>query len=120
MGTVSGYVLKAENQPTLYIVGDSIWNKEVEQSMKKFNPDWIVTNSGGAVIPSFESTPILMNEEGTISLVRASAHAKIIAVHMESLDHCRTTRASLRTAADKAGIDQQKLIIPADGERVAL
>jgi L-ascorbate metabolism protein UlaG (beta-lactamase superfamily) len=106
MDTVSGYVLKAENEPTIYVVGDSIWTDEVEQAIEKFKPDWIVTNSGGAVIPAFETTPILMDEEGTITLVKSSPEARIIAVHMESLDHCRTTRVSLRAKADQSGSSQ--------------
>jgi hypothetical protein len=33
MGEVSGFVLQAENEPTLYIVGDSIWVEEVENAI---------------------------------------------------------------------------------------
>lgn len=120
MGTVSGYVLKAENEPTIYIVGDSIWTDEVEQAIKKFDPDWIITNSGGAVIPGFETTPILMNEEGTITVVKSSAKAKVIAVHMEALDHCVTTRSSLREKADASAVASTRLFIPADGEYISI
>ncbi|KAA3436751.1 MBL fold metallo-hydrolase [Rufibacter hautae] len=120
MGTVSGFVLKAENQPTVYIVGDSIWIEEIEQSIQKFKPDVIVTNSGGAAMPGFEDTLILMDEEQTMSLIKASSEAKVVAVHMEALDHCRTTRASLRQAAEKSGIVNSKLLIPQNGEEVAL
>ncbi len=42
-----------------------------------------------------------MQEEQAIALITESGNAKVIAVHMEALDHCRTTRASLR-AADAA------------------
>lgn len=120
MGNVSGYVLKAENQPTIYIVGDSIWNDEVGAAIEKHQPDIIVTNSGGAIIPRFETTPILMDEAGTITLIKAAPKAKVIAVHMESLDHCRTTRASLRAKAEEAGISNAHLLIPDDGDVVHL
>jgi hypothetical protein len=46
MGEVSGFVLQAENEPTLYIVGDSIWVEEVENAITTFKPEIIVTNSG--------------------------------------------------------------------------
>jgi hypothetical protein len=48
-------VLQAENEPTLYIVGDSIWVEEVENAITTFKPEIIVTNSGGAIIPGFEN-----------------------------------------------------------------
>ncbi|MHC2993803.1 beta-lactamase [Pontibacter sp. HJ8] len=120
MGTVSGFVLKAANEPTLYIVGDSIWIDEVEQSIHKFNPDYIVVNSGGAAFPGFESTPILMDEDQTMTLINESGEAKIIAVHMDALDHCHTTRDSLRKKADEVNIRKDKLIVPQDGEEIKL
>ncbi len=120
MGTVSGFVLKAENQPTLYIAGDSIWVDEVEQAIYHFKPDYIVVNSGGAAMPGFEATPILMNEAETITLIQKSGKATIIAVHMEALDHCYTTRASLQQAANEAGIGADRLLIPGDGEVIEL
>src|SRR5690606_34598098 len=72
MGTVSGFVLKAENQPTIYMAGDTIWIEEVKHSIHKYKPAYIITNSGGAAFPGFESTPILMDEEQTMSLLNES------------------------------------------------
>lgn len=120
MGTVSGFVLKAEGQPTIYIVGDSIWMPLVAQSIEQFKPDYIVINSGGAIWPGYETTPILMEENQVMQLIKESGNAKIIAVHMEALDHCRTTRASLRREANEFNVSADKLIIPANGETVML
>jgi L-ascorbate metabolism protein UlaG (beta-lactamase superfamily) len=120
MGTVSGFVLQAENQPTMYMMGDSIWTEEIERAIQRFKPDVIVVNSGGALMPGFETMPILMNEEQTIALLKASGKATIIAVHMEALDHCRTTRDSLGQKADELNIGKDKLFIPQDGETIAL
>ncbi len=120
MGIVSGFVLKAKDQPTIYIAGDTVWIKEVEQTIETFKPDYIVTNSGGAAMPGFESTPIMLDEEQTIALVNASGNAKVIATHMGALDHCRTTRASLQSKADQSGIPKNKLLIPQDGESISL
>ncbi|WP_207430159.1 MBL fold metallo-hydrolase [Sabulibacter ruber] len=120
MGTVSGFVLQAENQPTVYLVGDCIWTEEIEQTIQRFQPDVIVTNSGGAAFPGFEATPILMDEAQTIALIHQSGNAKVIAVHMDALDHCLTTRASLRQAADEKNISREQLVIPQDGETIVL
>lgn len=120
MGKVSGYVLKEANHPTIYIVGDGIWTDDIKVNIEKYKPDYIVINSGGAVIPAFKDTPILMDEAQAISVVKASGNAKVIAVHMESLDHCLVTRATLRSKAREAGIPDDKLVIPQDGETVQL
>jgi L-ascorbate metabolism protein UlaG (beta-lactamase superfamily) len=120
MGIVSGFVLKAKNEPTIYIVGDSIWIEEVKETIEQYKPDYIVTNSGEAAMPGFETTPILMNEEQTMTLIKASRNAKVISVHMEALDHCLTTRSLLRLSADKSGILKDKLRIPLDGEKILL
>lgn len=120
MGEVSGFVLQADNEPTLYIVGDSIWLEEIENAIVRFKPEIIVTNSGGAIIPGFEDNPILMNEEQTILLSTKAENATVIAVHLESLDHCRVTRKSLRKIADERGIDENRLIIPQDGQWIKI
>ncbi|QNF32202.1 MBL fold metallo-hydrolase [Adhaeribacter swui] len=120
MGKVSGFVLQAENQPTIYIVGDSIFTEEIEQNIQKFKPDYIITNSGGAAFPGFEETPILMDEDQTMALLNASGEAKIIAVHLEALDHCLTTRDSLRQKATESNIREGQLLIPRDGETIEL
>jgi L-ascorbate metabolism protein UlaG (beta-lactamase superfamily) len=120
MGTVSGFVLKAENQPTIYIAGDTIWIDEVGQNIRKYKPDYIIANSGGAAFPGFESTPVLMDEEHTMALIKESGEARVIAVHMGALDHCRTTRDSLRQKANELRIGEDKLLIPKDGEVIML
>ncbi|AOM80576.1 MBL fold metallo-hydrolase [Pedobacter steynii] len=120
MGKTSGFVLKAKNQPTLYIVGDAIWTDDIKNNIKKFKPDYIIVNSGGALIKGYENTPIIMDEMQTMALIGESGKAKVIAVHMDALDHCRTTRKSLRQKAAEFNIGTDKLIIPQDGEVIKL
>lgn len=120
MGEASGFVLRAEGQPTIYLVGDGIWTDEVRGNIARYQPDVIIVNAGGAIKPGYEATPILMNEEQVLELIRTGGSATVVAVHLEALDHCLTTRASLRKAADDAGISRQKLLIPEDGETVFL
>lgn len=120
MGKTSGFVLKAKNQPTVYIVGDAIWTDDIKKTIKKFDPDYIVVNSGGALIQGYENSPIIMDEAQTIALIGESGKAKVIAVHMDALDHCRTTRSSLKRKATEFNIGTDKLIIPQDGEIITL
>jgi len=116
MGKTSGFLLMAENHPTIYIVGDGILTEDIRKNIKNFKPDYIVVNSGGAVIPEFEANPILMDEVQTMALIKESGKAKVIAVHMDALDHCRTSRVKLSQKAKENNIEKAKLIIPQDGE----
>jgi hypothetical protein len=61
-----------------------------------------------------------MDENQTMALIGESGKAKVIAVHMNALDHCRTTRELLRQKAERLHIGKDKLIIPQDGEVVKL
>lgn len=45
MGPVSGYVLKAEGCPTVYIMGDCKWEACIRETVERFKPDYIVVNS---------------------------------------------------------------------------
>ena len=118
MGTVSGFVFKAEGEPVVYWVGDSILCDEVKNTIMKFNPDIIVTHSGGAILPGFD--PIIMNDEETVNVLKISDKAKVVAVHLESLDHCTITRNSILEAVEKAGIPAHRIIIPMNGEILEL
>lgn len=118
MGIVSGFVLQSENEPTVYWVGDSVLCDDVENTIKKYKPDIIITHSGGAVIPGFN--PILMDDKETLALYNFNHDAKIIAIHTESLDHCTITRDKILQSAINMNIDLSKLIIPKDGEIISL
>jgi len=114
MGTVSGFVFRAEGEPAVYWAGDTIWCDEVKRVIDTYRPDIIISHSGGAVIPGHD--PIIMDDGQTLEVVRAAPAAAVVAVHMESLDHCTVSRGMLRRSAESAGIHASRLRIPEDGE----
>ncbi len=116
MGKVSGFVFQAKGEPTIYWIGDSIWCDEVKNAIEKYNPDIIITHSGGAKIPNFEK--ILMDGKETLTICNLNSNAVIVAVHLESLDHCTVSRKNLREMADKEKISPSRLLIPEDGETI--
>lgn len=114
MGNVSGYVLQAESEPTLYWAGDTILCDEVRQVVTDIQPDIILTHSSGAKLS--KSDPIVMDAEQTIALCRAAPKAIVVATHMEALDHGTISRADLRALAEREGIGADRLFIPVDGK----
>jgi L-ascorbate metabolism protein UlaG (beta-lactamase superfamily) len=120
MGEVSGFVLQAPDEPTVYWLGDTILCDEVEENIKKYDPGIIISHSGGAIIPGFEKNPILMDEKQTIKLAIKYPNITVVAIHLEALDHCHVSRKMLRESAKKEGISAKKLLIPKDGETINL
>ena len=116
IGKVSGFVFQASGEPTVYWVGDSIWYEAVKNTIEKFKPNIIITHSGGAKIPGFET--IIMDAEQTLTTLKASQDAVVVAIHLEALDHCQVNREMLRQMADAADIPASRLVIPKDGETI--
>jgi L-ascorbate metabolism protein UlaG (beta-lactamase superfamily) len=117
MGTVSGFVLRADREPTLYIAGDTIWCEEVDDALQTYNPDAVIVNAGGAQF--LTGDPITMSTEDVARVCRALPEAQVIAVHMETVNHCLVTRAMLRQAMSEAGFEN-RVLIPADGDQFPL
>lgn len=117
MGTVSGFILQAAGEPTVYWVGDSVWYDDIAAAIDQWQPDVIVTHSGGAVWGS-QRELIIMDAAQTAAVCQYAPRSTVIATHLEALDHCLTSRAELRQAADSAGISPAQLLIPANGEMV--
>jgi L-ascorbate metabolism protein UlaG (beta-lactamase superfamily) len=113
MAPVSGYVLSNEQEPTLYIAGDTIWCKEVSDAIVRYRPEVIVVNAGGARF--LQGDPITMTAEDVIQVCRAAPQARVVAVHMEAINHCLVTRRDLAHAAREAKVTVE---IPVDGELV--
>ncbi len=114
LGEVSGFVLEANHEPTVYWVGDSIWCQPVKQIVARVRPDIIIVHASGAKLPG--SDVIIMDDDMVIALCNHAPQATVVAVHMEALDHCFITREQLRQTAHKNGISNRQLLIPADGE----
>jgi L-ascorbate metabolism protein UlaG (beta-lactamase superfamily) len=117
MGAVSGFVLRADREPTLYIAGDTIWCEEVDDALRTYHPAAVIVNAGGAQF--LTGDPITMTAEDVVRVCRALPDAQIIAVHMEAVNHCLVTRPLLREGLHSAGIDG-RVLIPDDGDQFPL
>ncbi len=54
------------------------------------------------------------------AVCRTAPRSTVIAVHMEALDHGTVSRRQLRAEAEAAGVPEQLLRIPQDGEEIKL
>jgi len=117
MAPVSGFILKADKEPIVYIAGDTLWCAEVQQAIDQHNPDVIIVNAGAAQFTS--GGPITMTSDDVIAVSNAIPEAIVVAVHMEAINHCLLTREELLQAVKIAGIGSQ-LRVPKDGEQIMI
>lgn len=64
--------------------------------------------------------PIVMDAAQTLAVCRAAPGRRIVAIHLDSLDHGEVSRQDLRAKARAAGIPDTQLLIPEDGESLEL
>ena len=113
LGEAMGVVFQAPGYKTLYLAGDTIWRKEVDQAIEKYHPEVIVLNAGKAKMTGFEGA-IIMGEEDVLRAAQTAKGAKIVAVHMDAVNHMSLSREELRNYVKKQGIES-RVDIPEDG-----
>jgi L-ascorbate metabolism protein UlaG (beta-lactamase superfamily) len=113
MGPVSGFVLEAKDEPSIYITGDTIWCAEVEAALEKYSPQVIICFAGAAQFKSGD--PITMTKEDIQKLCQKAPAAKVIVVHLEAWNHCSLSRQELHEFIIEAALTEQ-VYIPNDGE----
>lgn len=115
LGAVSGFVVEAPGEPVLYLAGDSIWCPEVSAAIACHKPDVIVVHAAGANWRGHG--PIVMDEAQVRTTLLAAPWARIVATHLDCVDHATVSRAGLRHAAGRWPDElHRRLIIPEDGQ----
>ena len=113
LGKVSGVVFSAKNEKTIYLAGDTVFNKDVEDVIKNYNPEIIILNSGDAQLG--DGSSILMTKEEVLATHKVAPKAKIIAVHMEAVNHSALSRYELKEYSKQKGMEDF-VFIPKDGK----
>lgn len=106
-------VLTAADEPTLYLAGDTVWYEGVTANLERFRPAVTVLNCCGATLAS--RGRIIMDEEDVLAVCQGAPWTRVVASHMEAVNHGNISRAYLRTFCDRLDVGEQ-VLIPADGE----
>jgi L-ascorbate metabolism protein UlaG (beta-lactamase superfamily) len=117
MAPVSGYVLGAPGEPSVYIAGDTIFCDEVRDALARHQPDVVVVNASAARF--LEGDPIVMGADDVVALARHAPQAHVVAVHLEAIAHATETRAHLRARLQAEGL-VDRVAVPEDGSEVPL
>lgn len=116
MGNVMGFHIAFVDAPSVYISADTIFTVDVESVLTTFKPDIAVVACGSAQLDI--GKPLLMTMDDIIKFVKKSP-GKVIANHLEALNHCPTKRIQLQERLKQEGL-LNKVVIPDDGETVEL
>lgn len=114
LGEAMGIVFQAPGAKTVYVVGDTVWRSEVDQTLEKFKPDVIIINAGDARMVGFGGS-IIMGKDDVLHAYQAMPKATIIASHMDAINHMTLSRKELREHVKQHGIGD-RVRIPEDGE----
>lgn len=117
LGEASGFFFTSPGQKSVYFAGDAIWTVSFEANLRKIRPDVVVLNTGFAQVDGFGA--IIMGKEDVKKVHEILPDAKIVAIHMEAVNHCVLTRKELADYIKVHGIED-KVIIPADGQLLEL
>lgn len=116
-GDAMGFVLQLEGLPVVYFAGDTVWNGNVIKAFSKHQPSYVVLNTGYAQLGGLLGS-LIMGTDDILRVHQLAPKAKMIAVHMEAVNHCAVSRDDIRATAKSAGI-LEKVFVPADGERLS-
>ncbi|WP_017610729.1 MBL fold metallo-hydrolase [Nocardiopsis xinjiangensis] len=120
LGQVMGVVVSHPEEPAVYFAGDTVLTEDVRAALEQHTPDVVVLNTGGAVLATGEEEfpttgPILMEAQDVFEVYQLAPQARVVAVHMEALNHCPVTRADVRSLAADRGISES-VLVPEDGD----
>ncbi len=111
-----GFFLELPNEPSIYISGDTVLTDDVKRALTELKPDITVVAAGRAQMDVGQ--PLLMSTNEVMEFIRLSPN-KVIANHMEALNHCAVTRSTLKESLVQHNL-VDKVLIPEDGETMEI
>jgi L-ascorbate metabolism protein UlaG (beta-lactamase superfamily) len=115
MAPVCGYLIRHPGGRTLYIAGDTVLYEAVERVLDEHRPDVVVLNASGARFSGGD--PIVMTSSDVAAVARRVPDARVVAVHLDAINHCVQTRADLHQCLHDEGLIE-RVTVPEDGAAV--
>lgn len=114
----SSFLFSAKGEPKIFWSGDTIFTKNIEDAIKRHRPEILIVHIGGAQLPGMP--PIIMGHSDLKRISQAAPEAKIVALHLDALDHCSTSREMVKREGQRLNLDSTRLVVPKDGETINL
>lgn len=115
LGQSSGVVFERPGYKTVYVAGDTVWNRYVENAIAQYRPDVMIVNACYGRLVGYDGS-FIMGKEDLYRAYQALPNAKVVASHMEALAHCTQSRQELRDYIAEKGMNPSRVLVPQDGE----
>ncbi|QVY61171.1 MBL fold metallo-hydrolase [Cytobacillus gottheilii] len=112
-GLVCGIVFSHQSEKTLYVAGDTVWYEGVQEVLDTHKPEIIVVNAGDNQF--LQGGSLVMSKEDVYEVHKAAPNSKIIASHMEAVNHWTLSREELKRFVKEKGFSDL-VFVPNDGE----
>lgn len=112
LGPACGFYLAHPDEPSIYVVGDSVLTESVVEAIGRLQPDVVLVPAGGANMGF--GGDVLFSLDELVEIARL-AHGTVVFNHLDAIDHCAVTRAILRERMKREGLDVR---VPEDGEEL--
>ena len=113
-----GFILRASEEKTIYFTGDTIWTKNFEIAVEKYEPDYIAMNAALPLYEGMEGSST-MGQEDVKKCCDMYKKPKVIVTHLDSMAHCFCTSETIKKFVQENNISD-RVIIPKDGETLTL
>jgi len=117
LAPVSGFLLRDSTGRALYVAGDSVLYDGVESVLDEHRPDVVVVNAGAARLTGTD--PIVMDADDVVAVARRAPRARVVAVHLDAINHCVETRADLHQLLHEQELTD-RVTVPEDGAAVPI
>ncbi len=116
LGESMGVVFQAADEKTSYLMGDTVWTPRVTKTLQNYNPGILIMNTGYAKTLDYNDS-IIMGTEDVAKAASLMPDAKIIAVHMDAINHCTVSKQNMRDFVKGQKLEKQ-VYIPDDGKTI--
>ena len=117
-GDAMGVIFEAADEPTVYLVGDTVWTSDVEKALLRFDPNVIIMNTGYAQILGFEDS-IIMGTKILAAWWYANQRLKLLRFTWIQLIILQQVREDVRKFIKGNNIESH-VAVPEDGETITL
>jgi len=120
-GESSSYVLRTKRDE-IFFTGDAVLDDRLKRSLTEARPKLVVANAGACQFT--KENPVLapgitmtLTSEELKEMAQMLPGTKIVAVHMDAINHCPLTKDALRRYVEAQGL-QGEVLVPREGEVV--
>ena len=120
VGEVTGFLLTAEDLPSVYVSGDNASLDVVQQIVDRVGTvDIAVLFAGGAQMPYLGDAYLTLPSAGAVRAAQLLEARVVVPLHLDSWGHFSEGRSSLHDAFADAGL-LERLVVPPAGETISV